>query len=124
MGNMKIIELINGHLADLEKGNIDNLYKDWINSFKALITIQNKPIQGYENICMFYQNFINRYTSRLLRLTDFKIERLSNMACIYVTYVFKGVKDDTLVERNGKGEILLEMDEDLNRWQLCNVRFR
>ena len=59
MGNMTIIELINGHLADFEKGNIDNLYKDWVNSFKALITIHNRPVQGYENICLFYKSFIS-----------------------------------------------------------------
>ncbi|MBR3840187.1 MAG: nuclear transport factor 2 family protein [Erysipelotrichales bacterium] len=124
MGNMKIIELINGHLADLERGNVENLCRDWIDSFRALIIILNKPVQGYENICLFYKSFINKYSSRILRLNDLRIERFSEMACIYVTYTFKGVKDNKTVERNGKGEIVLEIDENTDRWQLCNVRFR
>ena len=123
MGNRRIINLVNGHLRDFEIGNFENLCRDWTNSPISKLTLPNKSYRGYDEVMDGYKNIIEKYPSRKLRLTDFRLDILANMACINVYYEFVATtKDNEQLIRKNKGEIILELENNI--WQFVNVKLK
>lgn len=124
MNSRQIIELINGHLRDFEEGNIENLLKDWADTPRVSIKINSHTYTGHNAISDFYNTITNTYNTHILRVTDLKMEQLANMTCIRMYYTFEGTSEMKKVHKTGRGEIVVELDEESKRLELCSVTLK
>lgn len=123
MQTNEIVQLITNHALKFTKTtNVDDLLTDWINTSKATIVYSPRQYRQLSEIKEFYSYVINTYTTRKLRLTDYKIESLADMAYVKVYFSFEGTNTSEVLRTNGKIEFVTYLDEDQEAWKLHNIK--